>query len=190
MKSASVSDGSPLIFFTASVNRIGTYVDMESVARSVKKLYPEIHVWVDASQDSRAIPSADIVWYSKRFGESGQGLVAVRKDRYEHSISVFAIQSGYDLAHLAHLTAVLHACAQQDLVGVGVHELCYTPQRWEVDPWSCFRVSLQETLEEGIKYWRSSSLLKSLLILRQDVITSIHECFRRSILLLFGYFLF
>ena len=100
----------------------------------------------------------------------------------------FAIQSGYDLAHLAHLTAVLHACAQQDLVGVGVHELCYTPQRWEVDPWLCFRVSLQETLEEGIKYWRSSSPLKSLLILRQDVITSIHECFRHSLLLLFRYF--
>ena len=89
MKSASVSDGSPLIVFTAFVNRIGTYVDMESLARSVKKFYPKIHVWLDAIQDSRAVPSAEIVWYSKRFGESGQGLVAVRKDRYEHSIGVF-----------------------------------------------------------------------------------------------------
>ncbi len=115
-----VEDNAPIVLLVSSQMRIGgKMLDTKKIAELVETENQKnagdgrsrYHLWLDASQDSRVIKEGDIVFYSKRHGGTGGGMVLARKATYpEDSQDIkeaFRTRSGYDLKYIPRIVAAL-----------------------------------------------------------------------------------
>ena len=112
----SAAAGRPCYLLLTSVTRLGSYrrlhheqlLRLRALAASFDL---DLHIWVDASQDTRTIEGADIVWYSKRFGGSGRGVVLINQAKYAEDSALVAplkTLSGVDLHLIADVICQLY----------------------------------------------------------------------------------
>lgn len=106
------------IVLMTSVRRDGQRVDVNKIMQEVKAQYPTTHFIIDGAQDHMLYPDADCVFYGKRFGGTGTGVMMVAKDLKggdERTVAPLntlvhkdmKLQSGFHVQNLARTFATL-----------------------------------------------------------------------------------
>ncbi len=132
-----------LIVLVSSVpRRGGTRLDMVQLCAALRALEqeigsdecPQIHIWVDASQDTPSdIPGADVQFYSKRGGTFvviDQSRESAEESESQNALAKAAkMRSGFDTGQIARSVATIHGLR----VGrqYGVRELLEQRHLWE-----------------------------------------------------------
>lgn len=126
-------DARPIVFLP-TVFRTGQRLDIPRIMQEVQAACPSPKVLfaLDAAQDHYFYPDADIVIYSKRFGDSGMGMLMLREDLPpEMGLSDHAcVKGGLNIEHLARMVAAWRCERQPVHVASRVQDLRRVASLW------------------------------------------------------------
>lgn len=112
-----------------SITRDARQIDVDRVQREIGQI-PDLIFTIDSAQDKYAHPDADVVFYSKLYGGSGQGLVSMSRDLDPKIHRAFAVKSGLSLEQIARTVAILWCQQRPDHFSNRFQELLDTENIW------------------------------------------------------------
>lgn len=107
-------EGCPSLILMASVRRTGERVDVNRIMRTLRAEFPHTLFAIDGAQDHLIYSEADAVFYSKRFGATGTGVMMLSNHFSEDIHERCEARQGIQLADLAKTVAAFR-CERRPL---------------------------------------------------------------------------
>lgn len=122
--------GMTSVVFLASVRRLGERIDVNKIMEAIRQKYPDTIFIIDAAQDHLVYPDAHAVFYSKRFGATGTGMMMVAKSLGDTIHAQCTLQHGLQLRDLATTVAAFRCERKRVHFASRLQALLYTPTLW------------------------------------------------------------